>query len=461
MKKTISVFLAALTLAAVALFGAGTASAEENYCDEFRSLEWLLHLDRGGLGNDAQPGTSANFNVLNLAVWASESYPGSDGVEGYWDGAKFSEDRADFPEEAIVNEDIAYPADSFDEHLLKTYDFQEDPRMLIEKENKGKSKDELCWANAVYDAQTNRYYISCSAGAYGGGNYYALVGYQDRTEGAYSVYFQLGFSALSREELEEWIEEGLLEDSNVDRVDIDPDPDGGHKIWYRDYIKMNVTFVDETIKLQKAEKVSDIPAQGEMITPLPKIYYDLAEGVVIGGDAAFREGTVVTAEYQTEGELFERAQMTLKDVATGAIQVIEITAENGGVAVQPDEPIWVEISFGDSLSAENLRLFYIDWEQGPAGAGLIKEIEITVDREARTAKAKLEHFSTYVLCNVAAESSTEGPGADVTPEPDDTPEVPQMGDESHAPIMLALTVLAGGALVILALLKRRNNRAEK
>ena len=141
--------------------------------------------------------------------------------------------------------------------------------------------------------------------------------------------------------------------------------------------------------------------------------------VTVGNaDQVFEGNTVITVESVSEGKTYDTVKKALEDVVADMkhTAILEITAALNGKPVQPSGKVQMTIQIPENLSTENLKLFYV------AESGKTEEIAITVDKNARTVTANLEHFSTYVLANVAVDKADDG--------------VPPTGD----PIQMILTV---------------------
>ena len=139
-------------------------------------------------------------------------------------------------------------------------------------------------------------------------------------------------------------------------------------------------------------------------------------------DKVFEQGTVITVESVTQGEIYNTVKEALKDVVADMkhTAILEITAALNGKPVQPSGKVQMTIQIPENLSTENLKLFYVS-DDGKT----TEEIAITVNKDARTVTANLEHFSTYVLANVVADQGGK---------------VPPTGDNSQ--LMLYVAVLA-------------------
>ena len=139
-------------------------------------------------------------------------------------------------------------------------------------------------------------------------------------------------------------------------------------------------------------------------------------------DKVFEANTVITVEGVTQGEIFNTVKEALKDVVADMKNpaILDITATLNGKPVQPSGKVQMTFAVPENLSVDNLKLFYVS-DDGKT----VEEIAITVNKDARTVTANLEHFSTYVLANVVADQGGK---------------VPPTGDNSQ--LMLYVAALA-------------------
>lgn len=135
----------------------------------------------------------------------------------------------------------------------------------------------------------------------------------------------------------------------------------------------------------------------------------------------FEEGTVVKVENVASGEIYERAEKSLNEIAEdGKIAVFEFSATKDNATVQPNGKVKVSFDLPSNLSADNLKMFYV------AEDGKTEEIAITVDKDTKTVVAELEHFSTYVLLNTKTVPPTDTDSDNDTSSGDGT-NIPQTG----------------------------------
>ena len=157
-------------------------------------------------------------------------------------------------------------------------------------------------------------------------------------------------------------------------------------------------------------------------------------------DQVFDQGTVITVESVTQGEIFNTVKEALKGVVADMkhTAILDITATLNGKLVQPSAPVQMTFAIPQHLSADNLKLFYVS-DDGKT----TQEIPITVDKDARTVTATIAHFSTYVLANVVADETTGT--------------VPPTGDASQLMLMTGMLLTSAAALggLVVASRKRR------
>ena len=151
-------------------------------------------------------------------------------------------------------------------------------------------------------------------------------------------------------------------------------------------------------------------------------------------DKVFEQGTVITVESVTQGEIYNTVKEALKDVVADMknTAILDITATLNGKPVQPNGKVQMTFAIPENLSVDNLKLFYVS-DDGRT----TEEIAITVDKDARTVTANLEHFSTYVLANVAV---------------DEDGKVPPTGDANQmllyvAAMAVSMSLLCGAVVV--------------
>ncbi len=106
-------------------------------------------------------------------------------------------------------------------------------------------------------------------------------------------------------------------------------------------------------------------------------------------DTVFEEGAAVTVEAVTSGDSFEKAKTAITPIGD-QFTVYDFNATKDGQKVQPNGKLKVTFRIPEEYG-ENVGIYYIP-ESGEA-----EKIPTTVDKEAGTAVAELEHFSLYVL----------------------------------------------------------------
>ncbi len=151
-------------------------------------------------------------------------------------------------------------------------------------------------------------------------------------------------------------------------------------------------------------------------------------------DKVFEANTVITVESVTQGKIYDTVKEALKDVVADMknTAILDITATLNGKPVQPNGKVQMTFAIPENLSVDNLKLFYVS-DDGKT----TEEIAITVDKDARTVTANLEHFSTYVLANVAV---------------DEDGKVPPTGDANQmllyvAAMAVSMSLLCGAVVV--------------
>ena len=149
-------------------------------------------------------------------------------------------------------------------------------------------------------------------------------------------------------------------------------------------------------------------------------------------DKVFDKNTVITVESVTGGNIYTTVEKALKGVVADMkdTAILEITATLDGKSVQPDGNVTITFQIPQHLSVDHLKLYYV------AENGEKEEIAITVNKDARTATASLEHFSTYVLANVVVD--------------EDGSKVPPTGDNSQVMVYASVLALVAAAFIIIS-----------
>lgn len=115
-------------------------------------------------------------------------------------------------------------------------------------------------------------------------------------------------------------------------------------------------------------------------------------------EEVFEEGTKVTAETVTAGDVYERAKTAVAPVAK-KFTVFEFNAVKDEAKVQPSGKLAVTFRIPADYS-NNVKILYV------ADDGTTEEIAATVNAGERTVVAELTHFSTYVLIDLGADATT-------------------------------------------------------
>lgn len=424
MKKVLFLLLSVIMLFSVGIMGV-SAKEEENLCKEFEELEsfclWYSPV--------------SPFNVYTIVGWTGDNIPN---LQDYYC--------------ELENEDGVYagykvPADWFDDYVNKYFALDEDFRTLVEKDKESE------YQTITYEESTNEY--AFSYGGYGFGptyDYFNLMGYTKETD-TYTVYisklpelFDTLQDLLDYEgtTVEDWGDSLKSTEDGKYYIEIPKERQENYKL--------TVSFDGEIIKLLEGEKVDTIPDSSEMITPIeepetPQIDYDTPEGIEIEGDTAFEEGTVVKVENVASGEIYERAEKSLNEIAeNGKIAVFEFSATKDNATVQPNGKVKVSFALPSNLSADNLKMFYV------ATDGKTEEIAIIVDKDTKTVVAELEHFSTYVLLNTKTV-----PPTDSDTSKDDGTNIPQTGDTTNIALFAVLMFASLSALAVLTYTKKKQH----
>ncbi len=156
----------------------------------------------------------------------------------------------------------------------------------------------------------------------------------------------------------------------------------------------------------------------------------------------FETGINVIVEKISQGDIFTNVETALANVVEKMdnTAIFEFTAENAqGQKVQPQGNLSVTFAIPSNLSENNLKMFYV------SVTGEKEEIAITVNKAERTVTANLEHFSTYVLVNVVADTTDGG-------------NVPQTGDNASLTLYVVATMSCMALLsaTVIVYRKQRN-----
>lgn len=440
MKKVLSMLLSVVMLFSFGIMGVN-AQEEENHCETF-------DRELGGLTGISYPYSLEDIafaEYLNLHILDNKYISG----ENVW----------------------SYPAKDFEEMATSHFDFTVEELHTLNVV----LSSHLDLKNTLrYDSETNTYIFENfwqGGGASSETPYwtvYNMFGYE-KSGNDYIVYFaeeifggrygydtpeeflaDLGFT---KEELgDKYREEYYTEEDGEDFAGT----------WSGSYVltgyeKFTVSLNGEHCKIKNHEKTKTAPNKDNLITPdtevvPPQIDYDTPEGVEIEGDTAFEEGTIVKVENVASGEIYERAEKALSNIADeNKIAVFEFSATKDNTAVQPNGKVKVSFALPSNLSADNLKMFYVTEDSKT------EEIAITVDKENKTVTAELEHFSTYVLCNVKTTPPTD---TDTTNGNDTTSNEttnPQTGETTNIALLAVLMFASLSALAVLTYIKKKQH----
>ena len=155
-------------------------------------------------------------------------------------------------------------------------------------------------------------------------------------------------------------------------------------------------------------------------------------------DQVFAPNTVITVDNVKDGEGYTRVEKALSGVVSDMSHayIMEITALLDGKPVQPKGAVQVTFAIPEGLSADHLKLYYVD-ENGEKA-----EVPITVNKTANTVTANLTHFSTYVLANVIVDQNTSG--------------VPATGDASQLALFTGVMLVSTACIGLMVGRKRRS-----
>lgn len=285
------------------------------------------------------------------------------------------------------------------------------------------------WEEEVFGEKKEMH--SLSRGAAGGYGYCKNAstglykGYTANEDGTYSFYTAVpkeAFELLSEEECNTLSAMfGEISDQvsweEYERLyywDYDKDANWSTGITYKDmvfkegpetYLTNAVTDI-RVFTFKKVDgKIDFISDQWDVSLPAAfsavdgdNVTYQTPSGVTVFGSDKFANGTVVTVNTVKAGKAFETAKAAMIGISSQYV-VYDFSALNGGKTVQPNGKVKVVFSIPENLSANHLRMFYVD------DKGKTEGIALTVDAAKMTATAELEHFSTYVLAQVNAEKS--------------------------------------------------------
>ena len=209
-----------------------------------------------------------------------------------------------------------------------------------------------------------------------------------------------------------------------------------------------VVFMNETYT---AQQVLKNPDGTDPVDPSPSAPVETGGDVTVDNNTdiqvsvgnankVFDKGTVITIDSVESGKIYDIVKQALKNMVASMdhVVILEINATRDGKPVQPDGAVQVTFQIPDNLSPDHLKLFYV------AEDGTTQEIAITVDKDARTVTANLEHFSTYVLANVVTSATDEG--------------VPGTGDTSQM-MLYVVALVASVSLLCATVVVSRKRRS--
>lgn len=432
MKKLLSALLAITMLVTAAFFGTATASAEENLFDTF---DYPL----GGFIYNCGNGP---YDADDIGYWAGQQYDDDDFKNIEWDGENITE--PDY--EDGYSHYRQFPADKFDSFVHEVFEFEGDFRELIKAQEYVKTVE--------YHEADNTYIVLWDSGK-GGGSIQLLRGYAKNGD-TYSCYYQEAEWFETLEDIDCFLKEILKEEGKTHETEKDriiTDEYGFYNFIISDSAtKIDVSYNGKYIKILGSEEVDSIPALSELITKdtqKPSVRYELEKGIKVEGDTAFPAGTVITAKNVTSGTMLDASKKALAEIMTNdKIAVFDIAATANNTAVQPNGKVKVTFDLPENLSFDNLKLFYIS-EDGKA-----EEIKTAINKSNKTVSAELEHFSTYALCNVKAETAT---GAAASSEAVST-DIPKAGDESNLFIPIILSAISLFSISLIAIFTKKKNR---
>ncbi len=156
-------------------------------------------------------------------------------------------------------------------------------------------------------------------------------------------------------------------------------------------------------------------------------------------DQVFAPNTVITVDNVKDGDIYTRVEKALSGVVSDMSHayVMEITALLDGKPVQPDGTVQVTFAIPDGLTADHLKLYYVD-ENGKK-----TEVPITVNKTANTVTANLTHFSTYVLANVIVDQGNST--------------VPSTGDASQLALFTGVMLVSTACVGLVVVSRKRRS----
>ena len=435
MKKSISLLLSVIMLFSAGAMAVSAEEKEENLCDKFEHLE-----DLHPFGATLSP-----FSIFTMAEWTTNQTP------QIYDDYYFTESEGNIDEDGYCYE-YKVPAELFEKRVGELFALDKSVNELVLEA----MEEDPEYPSVKYYEDTDEY--AYFIGGYGGPKSwsYQFIGYTKNTDN-YSVYIE------KMPDLFDSLEELLGgTDEPEDSENIKVNEDGKYYVALpkesESHVKMTVNYDGKNVQIITSEEIDERPNDADLIVPeekpteTPKVDYDTPEGIEIEGDTAFPENTVVKVENVSKGEIFERAEKSLSNVAEkGKIAVFEFSATKDNATVQPNGKVKVSFDLPANLSADNLKMFYVTEDSKT------EEIAITVDKENKTVTAELEHFSTYVLCNVKTTPPTD---TDTTNGNDTTSNEttnPQTGETTNIALCAVLMFASLSALAVLTYIKKKQH----
>jgi len=141
--------------------------------------------------------------------------------------------------------------------------------------------------------------------------------------------------------------------------------------------------------------------------------------------AELPENTVLLATRLTSGSMFDVASTVLKDAVN--IFVFEIKLESGGVEIQPNGKVKINIPIPQNFDASNIVVYRISDD----GTKTPYSVSITTIEGVNYAAFETDHFSTYVLAQLDNEQI----------EKDETPKTGITQTSDNVIILMILSII--------------------
>lgn len=404
MKKIVSIILAVVLIASVAVFSV-SADTETDLCRKFDSELGCIYYKEKDF---------SEMGASSIAYYTAGQYVDNEtDCEFYVYDFEKDEYRPD-------NEGnyIKVDADKFDTAVRKCFNYTGDFRKDYTAEI---AESEI--KSDYYNEAENYYIVMWNFGT-GGGVDYTFAGYI-KTSTGYKAYIK-----------------GVNEDGSDLKADEDP---------Y--YAEFDIEYNGGYLKVNDFKTVNAVMPEINGLITYPDVTYTLPDGITVDGDDCFAAGTevlITTAEDFEYG--YDNAKAALKDIAlNGKTVVFDICAYNraswDGLEVQPTKAVKVTFNIPEGLSADNLKMFYISED------GKKEEIKITVDKVNNKVTAKLNHFSVYAFCNVKGETVNDknNETAEIKTPAKTPSKSPKTGDNSNilvALMILSLSVIACSSVAV-------------